>query len=217
MKDKNKDAEQVLVATRRTIAQVGMFQGIKLEPDKYMEAFSKPGGTFFVPREEAEANDKLKQIIPYCIMCCGDHYVSYVRSFKGGEKRLTDKRSIGIGGHINPVDCQTLFQENPEFQDTYDNAVQREFEEEIKSTGLLNQSVVGLLNDDSTEVGKVHFGIIHFIDLQSREVTSREDALADLQMMTLNDMLGNYAEYEDWSIHCLHSLQELTHNHRRQL
>src|SRR6218665_1956509 len=113
--------EQVLVIPRPLLDQIGSFQGFQAEADKYLEAILAPGSNFFLPRPDAENDPTHKQIIPYSILRHQGRYLVYTRGGKSGEKRLVAKRSIGIGGHINPLDER----EDSLAKTTYLNAIER--------------------------------------------------------------------------------------------
>ena len=101
--------EQVLVVERKVIERVGMFQGLVFDVQRYLHVLFAPDVLHFMPRPQAEADPNHKQIIPYVIMSHDGKYLSYVRGRRAGESRLVGNRSIGIGGHINPVDDMPLF------------------------------------------------------------------------------------------------------------
>ena len=88
--------------------QLGSFQGLNFEPQKYLDAFLSRGNNFFLPRPEAEINPAYKQIIPYALIAFENKVAYYVRGKKAGEQRLVAKGSIGIGGHMNETD-ESLF------------------------------------------------------------------------------------------------------------
>jgi predicted NUDIX family phosphoesterase len=105
--------EQVLVVERKVLEQVGMFQGLAFDVERYLSKLFAPGILFFLPRSKAEANPAYKQLIPYVIVSFDGRYLAYVRGRRAGETRLMGNRSIGIGGHINPVDNEVpLFDKN---------------------------------------------------------------------------------------------------------
>ena len=152
--------EQVLAVERRVLEQAGMFQGLTFDVERYLRELFVRGVPRFIPRSQAESDPSHKQLIPYVIMTYGGKYLSYVRGRRAGETRLVGQRSIGIGGHINPVDDETpLF--DADFGDAYCTAVKREVDEEVFVDTGHEDRVVALLNDDSTDVGKVHLGIVH--------------------------------------------------------
>src|SRR6201997_826761 len=96
----NPPAENVLVVRRSLFDQLGSFQGLNFEPQKYLEAFLSRGDNFFLPRPEAEINPAYKQIIPYALIAFEKKLAYYVRGKKAGEQRLVAKGSIGIGGDL---------------------------------------------------------------------------------------------------------------------
>jgi predicted NUDIX family phosphoesterase len=146
-------------------------------------------------RPAAELDPTHKQLIPYSIFHHEGRYLCYTRGGKSGEKRLVSKRSVGIGGHINPVD-----QSHDGLGETmYFNSIEREITEELVIGGTHTQSVIGLINDDSSEVGSVHLGVVHRFELSSADVSSNEDAIQDLQFFTLAELKTKYDELEAWS------------------
>ena len=105
------------------------------------------------------------------------------------------KRSLGIGGHINPID-----EENASLQRSlYDNGVEREIAEELRIEGGYRQHVIGLINDDSTEVGAVHLGVVHCFELEQDQIHSNEDAIEDLRFMSLEELAAIEPQLESWS------------------
>lgn len=187
--------EHVLVITRSLLDQLGSFQGFQSEVKRYLEAMLAPGANFFMERPAAELDPTHKQLIPYSIFHHEGRYLCYTRGGKSGEKRLVSKRSVGIGGHINPVD-----QSHDGLGETmYFNSIEREITEELVIGGTHTQTVIGLINDDSSEVGSVHLGVVHRFELSSAEVSSNEDAIQDLQFFTLEELKSKYDELEAWS------------------
>jgi hypothetical protein len=187
--------EHVLVITRALLDQLGSFQGFQSEVNRYLDAMLAPGANFFMERPAAELDPTHKQLIPYSIFHHEGRYLCYTRGGKSGEKRLVSKRSVGIGGHINPVD-----QSHDGLGETmYFNSIEREITEELVIGGTHTQTVIGLINDDSSEVGSVHLGVVHRFELSSAEVSSNEDAIQDLQFFTLAELKTKYDELEAWS------------------
>ena len=157
--------EMVLCFPRTLLDEIGSFQGIRTDVAAYVPRILEAGNTLFVRRAEAEQDPSKKQIIPYVLIRKGDTYLHYVRGKGSGEKRLVAMGSIGIGGHINHQD-ESLFLTGLDF---YEEALQRELHEELRMDGHFRTSVVGLINDDSTPVGQVHFGIVHLCELGDGE------------------------------------------------
>ncbi len=200
--------EQVLVVERKVIEQVGMFDGLAFGVDRYLERIFVPGIPRFMPRCQAEHDPSFKQIIPYVIMTHQGKYLSYIRGRRAGETRLVAKRSIGIGGHINPADDMPLF--NTDFYHTYLAAVQREVAEEVCVETAYRDHVVALLNDDSNEVGSVHLGIVHCWKLAAPKVAKREQMITQMTFMTPDELHETRDTLETWSQKCLDGLDRMT-------
>jgi predicted NUDIX family phosphoesterase len=146
--------QMVLVSKLEMVDGIGMFQGYNLDVDKYAPVLLDPLNNLFMNRDLAERDERYKQIIPYVVLRYVDSIFSYVRGKKSSETRLMAMRSIGVGGHIEPID-QSLFSSD---RDMYLEAARREVNEEVKLDTMYREHVVALINDDSTEVGKVHLG-----------------------------------------------------------
>lgn len=197
--------EHVLVIPRALFDSLGSFQGFQPEASRYLHAMLAPGANFFMERPAAEMDPSHKQLIPYSIFHHAGRYLCYQRGGSSGEKRLVAKRSLGIGGHINPVD-QAL---DGMGETMYFNSIERELAEELVLTGTHSQRVIGLINDDSSEVGSVHLGVVHLFELSDDGVSSNEDAIQDLRFFTLDELRERRAELETWSQICLDHLSTL--------
>ena len=103
---KDYQGEEILVIPRSLFDELGAFQGIETDVERYLDAILDPKNNFFIDRGAAEEDPSFKQLIPYCLFKHGDRYLHYVRGKSGGESRLHAKGSVGIGGHINPVDTR---------------------------------------------------------------------------------------------------------------
>ena len=198
--------EQVLVIPRKELEKVGIFHGLMMDTDKYLNSIFAPGVPRFMPRSLAEKDPSFKQIIPYVLMACDGRYLSYVRGKRAGETRLVGNRSIGIGGHINPTDDMALF---GDFYETYLNAVKREVEEEVTVGTTFTNQIVALLNDDSNEVGSVHLGVVHLWTLDAPEVARREQMITQMTFMSLPELRAAQDTLETWSALCLGYLDTL--------
>ena len=197
--------ENVLVVRRSLFDQLGSFQGLNFEPQKYLDALLSRGNNFFIPRAAAENDPAHKQIIPYAIIVCGDRVLHYVRGKKAGEQRLVAKGSIGIGGHMNDED-ESLFAWD---EKAYRAGVEREVSEEIKIETNFEDRIVALLNDDTTEVGRVHLGIVHLFRLIEPKVEKREAMITSLAFLTKDELRGRRDILETWSQICVDSLDRL--------
>jgi predicted NUDIX family phosphoesterase len=200
--------EQVLVVERKVVEQAGSFQGLTFDVQRYLREIFVPGVPRFLPRSQVEKDPSYKQLIPYVIVSNDGKYLSYVRGKRAGEARLLNLRSIGIGGHINPIDADnsSLF---AYLYENYLTAVEREVAEEVSVEANHTDSIVGLLNDDSNEVGSVHLGIVHLWVLDSARVSKREQMITQMTFMSLDELQEVRDTLETWSQLCLGKLGEL--------
>jgi predicted NUDIX family phosphoesterase len=201
----NAPMENVLVIRHSLFDELGSFQGLSFEPEKYLKAILSRGSNFFIPRREAENDPAYKQIIPYALIAFEKRVLHYVRGKKAGEQRLVAKGSIGIGGHMNETD-ESLFAMD---EQAYRAGVEREVNEEIKIDTPFEDRIVALLNDDSTEVGRVHLGIVHIFKLKEPNVQKREAMITGLTFLTKEELIARRQSLESWSQICLDSLERL--------
>lgn len=197
--------ESVLVIKRELFDEIGTFQGISTEIDKYLPAFLNPINNFFIHRELAEDDPTHKQIIPYAIFKHGDKFLKYLRGKKSGEQRLVSKSSIGIGGHINQDDFNSSSLE----KDTYLTGIEREINEELIINCDYNNLPIALINDDSNDVGQVHLGVVHLFDLESDQVEAGEANIENLEFLSSEDLLREKDNLESWSQICVDHLDEI--------
>ena len=201
----NAPNENVLVIRRSLFDQLGSFQGLNFEAQKYLDAFLSRGNNSFLPRPEAEINPVYKQIIPYALIAFDNKVAYYIRGKKAGEQRLVAKGSIGIGGHMNETD-ESLFAMD---EQAYRVGVEREVNEEIRIDTRFDDRIVALLNDDTTEVGRVHLGIVHVFKLAEPKLEKREAMITGLTFLSKEELLSRRETMETWSQICLDSLERL--------
>jgi len=203
----NYPGENVLVVKRSLFDQLGNFHGLNFEPGKYLDALLTRGNNFFLPRAQAEDDPAYKQIIPYALVAFGNKVLYYVRGKKVGEQRLVAKGSIGIGGHMNQED-ELLF--NYALNEAaYRAGVEREVNEEIKIDTQFEDRIVALLNDDTTNVGRVHLGIVHVFKLAEPKVEKREAMITNLTFLVRAELTARRESLETWSQICVDSLDRL--------
>ncbi len=200
-------SENILVVRRSLFDQLGSFHGLNFEPQKYLGALLSRGNNFFLPRGQAENDPTHKQIIPYAIIAFRDRVLHYVRGKKAGEQRLVAKASIGIGGHMGEDSDKFLWHSTDE--ETYRAGVEREVNEEIKIDTKFEDRIVALLNDDTTDVGRVHLGIVHVFKLAEPKVEKREAMITGLAFLTKEELVARHESLESWSQICVESLERL--------
>lgn len=197
--------ENVLVVRRALLDELGSFHGLNFQPEKYLNALLSRGNNFFMPRSAAENDPAFKQIIPYALIVHERRVLHYVRGKKAGEQRLVSKGSIGIGGHMNDCD-ESLFAWD---EAAYRAGVEREVNEEIAIESAFEDTIVALLNDDTTEVGRVHLGIVHIFQLAEPKVEKREAMITNLAFLTEEELRAQREQLESWSQICLDNLGRL--------
>lgn len=194
--------EKVLVFPRSLFEQLGVFQGFSADVDRYLSAILDIKNNSFMPRSLAETNPNFKQIIPYVVITDGKSILHYVRGKKAGEQRLVAKGSVGIGGHINDEDHSLFAFGMQAFQE----AVKREVCEELSIQGEFNASPVGLINDDSSEVGRVHFGVVHVLLCKPEHVKKNEQVITQVEFVPIDELKAKRENMETWSQLCLDNL-----------
>lgn len=199
--------ENVLGFPRSLFERLGVFQGFSDDVDRYLPTILDKKNNSFQPRAQAETNPDFKQIIPYVIITDGKNVLHYVRGKKAGEQRLVAKGSIGIGGHINNNDEDTpLFEDGLQM---FQKAVEREVREELSVQGAFDAKPVGLINDDSTEVGRVHFGIVHILFRTPEKVKKNEQVITQVEFVPIEELKAKREQMESWSQLCLDNLDAL--------
>jgi predicted NUDIX family phosphoesterase len=200
--------ERVLVVPRALFDDLGSFQGFSADVERYLPAFLNPANNSFILRDDAEDDPSQKQIIPYAIFHHNGRFLHYVRGSKSGEQRLAAKGSLGIGGHINSEDAEQASIE----KDTYLTGVEREINEELVLSGSYRQRLVGLINDDSNDVGKVHLGVVHVFDLESDYVQPNEHPITELEFFDRDQLAARRELLESWSQICFDHLDAILGN-----
>ena len=153
--------ELVFVVPRSSIADEAGWYGVRTDDlDAFLDALERDGR--YEPRPAMEVDPSFKQVIPYLVLRDGERFFLMRRTRAGVDARLHDRYSIGVGGHLNPGDGGVL------------GGLRREWHEELVAGFEPAFRLVGLLNDDTTEVGSVHLGAVYVADAEGRAVGIRE-------------------------------------------
>ncbi len=180
--------EQILVVRRATLFPNDAWQGIKqVDFDHFLHIIEHKKE--FHARSDMEVNPTYKQIIPYLVFKNNDKYFVMLRTATTSEQRLKNKYSLGIGGHIRKEDMTS--------SDIFDWA-KREFHEEVSYNGNLEITPLGVLNDDSNDVGKVHVGFVFLLEGDSDDISVKSE-LKSGQLMSLQECDALYDNFENWS------------------
>jgi predicted NUDIX family phosphoesterase len=179
-------AERVYVIPRDAVVDARGWHGVRTaDVHELLEVIERTGR--FEPREAMEHDRAFKQVIPYLVLRDGRRYFLMRRSRGGGDDRLHERHSIGVGGHMNPGDKNL------------DGGLRREWAEELDADFVPEFRLVGLLNDDTTDVGAVHLGVVYVADAAGRPVKIRETDKLTGQFVDPEEVAAVTEELETWS------------------
>lgn len=176
----NKDDEKVLVVPAEVIFKEGKWQGLKKDNlEHYLDLIRK--NYQFKRRGNVETDASWQQIIPYMVFSYKDKFFIYKYLGGAGEKRLHDTYQIGVAGHINQIDVNG--------GDVLQEGMMREWNEEVDYRGnFLEKKLVGILNDESGDVEKVHLGLVYSFVGDSPDITVKETDKMQGEMVQLQDV-----------------------------
>jgi predicted NUDIX family phosphoesterase len=194
--------EYVLAFPTLLLDHIGTFQGMSFDLNKYLDLILNPKNHIFLKRKDAETNPAYKQLIPYALIHCGSDVFVYRRGKLLDEKRLLGNYSLGIGGHISVTDPGL-------FGSSYDDGLKREINEEVIIDSPYTQRIVALLNDDSNEVGKVHFGIVHALKLEQPMVKPKEKSINETKFVGIATLQKDIDGFENWSKICIEHIRQI--------
>ena len=193
----------MLCFPRKLLEELGVFQGLSLEIEKYLPVVTSSSDILYLSRSDAEQDKRYKQLIPYVLVVCDDKILQYRRGRGGQETRLHGLYSVGVGGHISEED-HGLFSNRL----GYHEAMRRELMEEV-AIGDVKDAPVAVINDDSTEVGWVHFGVVHVVRVADESIVGRRSGIVNPEFILIADAVKNAPAYESWSRFCLENLESL--------
>ena len=180
------DAELVLGVPRRLLLGEAGWHGLRSDAIDGMLTMIRAEG-HHRPRDEAESDEAWKQVIPYLLLRDGGRIFLMKRSRAGGDVRLHERWSIGVGGHLGPRD------------DGIEAGLLREFDEELAADWRPELRLLGVLNDDSTSVGRVHLGVVFEAEADGRPVAVRETHKLSGAFVEPAEVRRGYEHLETWS------------------
>jgi predicted NUDIX family phosphoesterase len=186
-------SEEVLVVPRAEIFPDGAWHGfVDRDLERYLAVVAEKRE--FRPRREVEDDPDYQQIIPYIVFRHNDRYLLTRRLKQSSEKRLRHLYSLGVGGHINQEDVSADASGDPVLQ-----GLRREFEEEVVYRGRVEERLLGLINDDSNDVSRVHLGVVFEVIGDLGEIEIRETGKLEGELLRLEEMKMFYLDMESWS------------------
>jgi predicted NUDIX family phosphoesterase len=184
--DPTRDVERVLVVPRSLVPDEASWYGLRTDDlDAFLALVAEHGR--FEPRAAMEADPGFKQIIPYLVLRDGQDYFLMRRSRAGGDARLFDRWSIGVGGHLDPGDEDIA------------GGLRREWHEELVADFEPAFTPYALLNDDTTDVGAVHLGVVVLADTDGRPVRVRETDKLSGAFASAAEVAARIDHLETWS------------------
>lgn len=178
--------ELVLGLARDVIVPGDGWRGIRAaDLDEMLDHLARAAE--YRPRAEAEVDPGWKQVIPYLLVRDGERLFLMQRTAAGGDARLHDRWTLGIGGHLNPGDGGVL------------GGMRREFHEEMTADWEPRPEFLGVLNDDSTPVGQVHVGLVFAADAAGRALAVRETEKLRGSFVEPSEVRPVYDLLETWS------------------
>jgi Predicted phosphoesterase (MutT family) len=195
--------ERVLCFERKLFEELGVFQGINLDVEKYLPVLTSSTNLTYLNRSEAEHDRRYKQLIPYVLVIGDGRLLRYQRGKGGQETRLRGLWSVGIGGHISEEDHSLFTKDFGYFE-----GMRREVREEV-DVEEVSEVAVAVINDDSTDVGYVHFGVVHIMQVANENVAGRRSGIASPEFIAIADAVKDASNYESWSRFCLENLHVL--------
>jgi predicted NUDIX family phosphoesterase len=185
-------AERVLVLPRAAVPGGCDFLGLRRADADALADLRRAVATDgrYLDRPTAEDDPTHKQVIPYVVVRDGSRTFLMQRTDAGGDARLHGKASIGVGGHLNPVD---------EGEDALDAGLRREWAEELEASWEPEFRLVGFLNDDTNPVGAVHLGVVFTVEAAGRQVAVREHEKLSGAFVEADAVADAWDRLETWS------------------
>ena len=191
--------ERVLVLPRADVPGGCDFHGVRQADAAALTTLRRAVSTAgrYLDRSEAETDPAHKQLIPYVIVRDGRSVFLMQRTDAGGDARLHGRASIGVGGHLNPVD---------DGEDALMAGLRREWHEELETDWDPAFELIGLLNDDSNPVGAVHLGVVFSVEADGRPVAVREHDKLVGAFADADEVAIAWDRLETWSVLAAESL-----------
>lgn len=184
--------ERVLVLPRTDIPGGCDFHGIRKADRAALATLRAAVATHgrYLDRSTAEEDPTYKQLIPYVVVRDAERVFLMHRTDTGGDARLHGKASIGVGGHLDPVDAGA---------DALMAGLRREWSEELEADWEPEFEPIGFLNDETNQVGAVHLGVVFLVEAAGRPVDVREHDKLVGGFAGVDELAASWDRLETWS------------------
>lgn len=187
---------QILVFKNALLSELNVTEGVTKVADRpdIVEQILQEKNLGFMERKFAEDDPNYRQVIPYCVLRKGDLVFTYQRTKKGGENRLHDKWSLGVGGHFSKEEDGLYSSE------AYKSSFIRELQEEVGLVGNYESKFLGIIVSNASEVDKVHCGFVYEINLLGdAKLEFHDNALDKGEFVCYSKLRERLANFESWS------------------
>ncbi len=201
------DEEMVFCLSRRSLSSSGLLQKAHHALNDLSALLGHEQA--FIPRSKAELDESWKQLIPYQLFRCGKRFLVFQRGGRVNEKRLVGRCSLGIGGHVNVQDAGGRTRLEPE---SLLSAASRERNEELEISGSIEAKAVGIINDDSDAVGRVHLGLVMLCTVDDSGIVRLRHGAEDLSFKgwwSKEEIYSQKGLFEPWSILALRLMETI--------
>ena len=181
--------ENVLVVKTQALSDVLTKEGVLKVSEEIIKSKLREFGEF-LPRSVAEFDENYRQIIPYVVMMSKGKVLLLRRTTRQGEKRLHNKYSLGVGGHINDTDAFS------DLWETFKKGMEREIDEEVEAE-IKELKYIGLINETSTEVSRVHLGVAYIAKVEFHDLKEKDKF--EIQWIHFEELCKKDWGLEGWS------------------
>ncbi len=204
-------SEDVLIFPSTLLDQLGRFQGIRQDCTALAKKVLTPLSTYYAPRIVAEQADDYKQVLTYVMVRRQRQVLAYKRgTYNRVEDFLRGSQCIGFGGHVSSLDRNLLDLGHMGLLQCATRELLEELnlpdEDRRRLSSGEGVRLVGVLNDDSSPVGRRHFAFLLSYEVSndaSWNVPSRgEKSITQLRWLDPASSRFSIWDFEYWSQLC---------------
>jgi predicted NUDIX family phosphoesterase/adenylate kinase family enzyme len=229
--------EEILCVPEESFGTTLTFQGIDADVTPILARLLNGRDDLYIPRSEAESRNDAKQFVTYVLVQCGQRLLFFKRSYLSrAAEFLRGSKCVGFGGHVSAADIDILSRVDRGLsacarrelaEELHLGAIHSESHtvssadhgassatlprtpsrETIKLFQDASLERLGVLNDDSSEVGRRHVAVIYRLWLPdwnvARLLQKGDSSIKGLGWIDLSKDKVDISEFEYWSQLCL--------------